>query len=41
MMCEFLGENDIANRIKVAVEKSSDATGSTSEIGDAIIAVLN
>lgn len=41
MMCEFLGEAEIANKIKAAVEKSSDASGSTSEIGDAIVALLN
>ncbi len=36
MMLEFLGENDAAARVREAVEKSDDVTGTTSEIGDAI-----
>jgi 3-isopropylmalate dehydrogenase len=36
MMLEFLGEDDAATRVREAVEKSDDVTGSTSEIGDAI-----
>jgi 3-isopropylmalate dehydrogenase len=40
MMCEFLGETDAATRIQKAVENSDDVTGTTSQIGDAIAAVL-
>jgi len=36
MMLEFLGETDAATRVRVAVEKSDDVTGTTSEIGDVI-----
>jgi 3-isopropylmalate dehydrogenase len=36
MMLEFLGEHDAATRVREAVEKSDDVTGTTSEIGDAI-----
>jgi 3-isopropylmalate dehydrogenase len=36
MMLEFLGEVDAASRIRAAVDRSDDVTGSTSEIGDAI-----
>ena len=36
MMLEFLGETDAASRVRAAVAGSDDATGSTSEIGDAI-----
>jgi 3-isopropylmalate dehydrogenase len=36
MMLEFLGETDAASRVREAVEKSDDVSGTTSEIGDAI-----
>jgi 3-isopropylmalate dehydrogenase len=36
MMLEFLGESEAAARVRDAVAKSDDVTGSTSEIGDAI-----
>ena len=36
MMLDFLGESDAASRVREAVEKSDDVTGTTSEIGDAI-----
>jgi 3-isopropylmalate dehydrogenase len=36
MMLEFLGEADAAARLRVAVEKSDDVQGTTTEIGDAI-----
>jgi 3-isopropylmalate dehydrogenase len=36
MMLEFLGENEAAVRVREAVEKSDDATGTTSDIGDTI-----
>jgi 3-isopropylmalate dehydrogenase len=36
MMLEFLGENDRALRVRDAIAKTDDVTGSTSEIGDAI-----
>jgi 3-isopropylmalate dehydrogenase len=36
MMLEFLGENDTAQRVRAAVDKSDDVTGTTSEIGDAV-----
>jgi 3-isopropylmalate dehydrogenase len=36
MMLEFLGEPDAALRVRDAIEKSDDVTGTTSEIGDAI-----
>ena len=38
MMLEFLGEADAAERVRTAVDRSDDITGSTSEIGDAIAA---
>jgi 3-isopropylmalate dehydrogenase len=38
MMLEFLGETDAAARVRAAVDKSDDVTGTTSEIGDAIAA---
>ena len=38
MMLEFLGEVDAAARVRTAVDRSDDVTGSTSEIGDAIVA---
>ena len=40
MMLEFLGEVDAAARVRAAVDRSDDVTGSTSEIGDAIAAEL-
>jgi 3-isopropylmalate dehydrogenase len=36
MMLEFLGETDAAARVRAAVEKSDDVSGSTAEIGSAI-----
>jgi 3-isopropylmalate dehydrogenase len=36
MMLEFLGEHEAAERVREAVEKSDDATGTTSDIGDTI-----
>jgi 3-isopropylmalate dehydrogenase len=36
MMLEFLGEHDAAARVRDAVAKSDDATGTTTEIGDHI-----
>ncbi|MEX1009493.1 MAG: 3-isopropylmalate dehydrogenase [Acidimicrobiia bacterium] len=36
MMLEFLGEVEAAARVRAAVDRSDDVTGSTSEIGDAI-----
>jgi 3-isopropylmalate dehydrogenase len=36
MMLEFLGETDAAARVRAAVEKSDDLSGSTAEIGTAI-----
>ena len=36
MMLEFLGEDAAAVRVRDAVAKSDDVTGSTSEVGDAI-----
>ena len=40
MMLEFLGEAPAAERVRVALAKTDDLTGSTSEIGDAIAAAL-
>jgi 3-isopropylmalate dehydrogenase len=40
MMLEFLGEEDAAARVRAAVAKSDDVTGSTSEIGDAIAGII-
>jgi 3-isopropylmalate dehydrogenase len=40
MMLEFLGETDAATRVREAVAKSDDITGTTSEVGDAIAASL-
>lgn len=37
MLCDFLGEKEIANKINIAIEKTTDVLGSTSEIGDAIV----
>ncbi len=36
MMLEFLGEQDAADRVRDAVAKTEDITGTTSEIGDAV-----
>lgn len=36
MMLDFLGETEAAARVKEAVEKSDDVTGTTSDVGDAI-----
>jgi 3-isopropylmalate dehydrogenase len=40
MMLEFLGEEGAASRVRAAVAKSDDVTGSTSEIGDAIAGII-
>jgi 3-isopropylmalate dehydrogenase len=40
MMLEFLGEQDAAARVRAAVAKSDDLTGSTSEVGDAIAGII-
>src|SRR4051812_12602736 len=40
MMLEYLGEVDAAARVRTAVDGSDDVTGSTAEIGDAIIGRL-
>ena len=40
MMLEFLGEADAAARIRDAVAKSDDVTGSTTELGDRIAALV-
>jgi 3-isopropylmalate dehydrogenase len=40
MMLDFLGETAAAERVRVALAKTDDLTGSTSEIGDAIAAAL-
>ena len=40
MMLEFLGETEAAARVRAAVAKSDDVTGTTSEIGDAIAAII-
>jgi len=36
MMLEFLGEDERAGRMRAAIDKTDDVTGTTSEIGDAI-----
>ena len=36
MMLEFLGEPEAALRVREAVEKSDDVTGTTAQVGDAI-----
>jgi len=38
MMCDFLGERDAANRIRVACAEVASHTGSTTELGDAVAA---
>ncbi len=40
MMLEFLGETDGAARVRAAVSKSEEVTGTTKEIGDAIAAIV-
>jgi len=40
MMLEFLGEDAAAVRVRDAVAKSDDVTGSTSEVGDAIASLV-
>jgi 3-isopropylmalate dehydrogenase len=40
LMCEFLGEADAAARIQKACAEPETYTGTTSEIGDAIVAAL-
>ena len=39
-MLEFLGETDGAARVRAAVAKSDEVTGTTKEIGDAIAAII-
>jgi len=36
MMLEFLGEDERAGRVRAAIDKTDDVTGTTSDIGDAI-----
>ncbi|MFN8015479.1 MAG: 3-isopropylmalate dehydrogenase [Acidimicrobiia bacterium] len=38
MLCEFLGEDDIAQKISSALKATNDFVGSTTEIGDAVAA---
>ena len=40
MMLDFLGEETAAGRIRTALAKTDDLTGSTTELGDAIAAAL-
>jgi 3-isopropylmalate dehydrogenase len=40
MMLDFLGETDAADRIRAACAESGSLTGSTTEIGDAVVARL-
>jgi 3-isopropylmalate dehydrogenase len=40
MMLEFLGETTAAERVHEALAKTDSVTGTTSEIGDAIVAAL-
>src|SRR4029079_11755766 len=40
MMCEFLGEEDAADRIRKAVEQTDDREGTTTQIGAAICGAL-
>jgi 3-isopropylmalate dehydrogenase len=40
MMLEFLGEETAAERVRDALAKTDSVTGTTSEIGDAIVAAL-
>jgi 3-isopropylmalate dehydrogenase len=40
MMCEFLGEADAAGRIQKAVADTGDVSGTTTQVGDAVIAAL-
>jgi hypothetical protein len=40
MMLEFLGETTAAERVRDALAKTDSVTGTTSEIGDAIVATL-
>jgi 3-isopropylmalate dehydrogenase len=40
MMLEFLGETTAAERVREALAKTDSVTGTTSEIGDAIVAAL-
>ena len=41
MMCEFLGETEIAGRIRNALEATNDVEGSTTQIGDAVAKAAN
>jgi len=40
MMCDFLGEEAAADRIRKAVEQTDDKEGTTTQIGDAVCAAL-
>jgi isocitrate/isopropylmalate dehydrogenase len=43
MMVDFLGESEAADRIRVAVagaDEAGELTGTTTEVGDAIVARL-
>jgi 3-isopropylmalate dehydrogenase len=40
MMCDFLGEEDAADRIRKAVEQTDDKEGTTTQIGDTICGAL-
>jgi hypothetical protein len=40
MMLEFLGETTAAKRVREAQALTDSVTGTTSEIGDAIVAAL-
>ena len=40
MMLDFLGEDAAAERVRVALDKTDDLTGSTTAVGDAIAAAL-
>jgi 3-isopropylmalate dehydrogenase len=40
LMCEFLGEDDAAARIHKACADPERYAGTTSEVGDAIVAAL-
>lgn len=40
MMCEFLGENQTAEKIRASLQQNDQATGSTTQIGDKIAEYL-
>ncbi|HQZ15027.1 MAG TPA: isocitrate/isopropylmalate family dehydrogenase, partial [Acidimicrobiia bacterium] len=41
MMCEFLGENEVAKKIRLALEETDDFVGLTTETGDKIAKACN